>query len=225
MNKQTKYYYLLKYTFLCLIVNLLLGFVNRTLQSLNFLSDSIAIPLFDLIGVVKVLLVIAVVLGGVTLLYLIFNYYSSRFYRDYHINAFEGIYHGFLDIYQVYDKLHSSSKASNIQVDFKRSTVFFDTVEGHYCYNFIDLFGKIEGKQDSEFWSSVSKPKTRYNQKVYTKKVRFPNPYRVNQEYIQTLKSKTSKQYQNFVVISGFYNMKNKSDFILAPYEILDFIK
>ncbi len=225
MNKQTKYYVLIKYTILSLVLTILLGYVSRTLQSWDLFHPDIINPIYDLIGVLKVLLVIATILGAITLLYLMYNYYTSKFYRDYQLNALEGIYHGFIDIYQVYDKLHNSGKAQNIQVDFKKSTIYFDTQNGYYCFNFIDLFGRIEGKQDSEFWEAVSKPKTRYNQKVYTKRVKFLNPYKANQEYVKLLQSKTSKPYQNYVVISGFYNMKYKPEHILAPYEILDFIK
>lgn len=225
MNKQTKYYFLIKYTLLSFVFNLVLGFVSRTLQSWDLFNDSIMNPVYDLIGVVKVLLIIATVVGTIYLAFLVFTYYVSKFYRDYKINAFEAVYHGFADIFHVYDRLYDSPKTENIQVDFKRSTIYFNTSEEYYCIKFIDLFGKIEGKLDSEFWASVSRPKTKYNQKVYTKKIKFRNPFRSNQNYIDTLKSKTSKEYQNFLVIAGFYNMKDKDDHILAPYEVLDFIK
>lgn len=225
MNKKTKYYFLIKNTFLCFVINLILGFISRTLQSWNLFNVNIMNPIYDLIAVIKVILVIATVLGVVYLLFLIFVYYSSRFYRDYRINAFEAMYHGFMDIFQVYDKILLSNKALQLQIDFKRSTIYFETKDGYYCIKYLDLFGKIEGKIDSEFWASVSKPKTRYNQKVYTKKVKFPNPYRANNDFISLLKEKTDNIYQNYVVISGFYNIKDKDNHILSPYEILDFIK
>ena len=168
MNKQTKYYFLIKATILSFIINLVLGFVKRTLQNLYISSSSILNPVIDLIGVINVLLIIVMILGALYLLILIISYYGSKFYTDYKISVFEGIYHGFIDIHHVYDKLKSSSKVKDIQVDFKRSTIYFDGYEKNYCLKYLDLFGKIEGKLDSEFWASVSKPKKKYNQKVYT---------------------------------------------------------
>lgn len=225
MNNQTKYFFIIKYTFIFLILNLALGFLDRTLQSyFSYMSISFD-PLFDLIGVLKVVLVIVIVVASIYLVYSIIMYFGSKFYTDYRISVFEAIYHGFIDIHQVYDKIHMSRKAKNIQIDFKRSTIYFNTETQYYCVKYLDLFGTIEGKIDSEFWASVSKPKKQYSQKVYMKKVKFENPYRSNQEYVRELRMKTNVEYHNYVVISGFYNMKFKNQHILAPYEVLDFIK
>ena len=62
------------------------------------------------------------------------------------------------------------------------------------------MFGKIEGKIDSEFWAVLSKPKKEYGRKTYTRKERFGNPYRVNANYIENLALKTNKEYLNYVV-------------------------
>ncbi|AIO19683.1 hypothetical protein KQ51_01809 [Candidatus Izimaplasma bacterium HR1] len=224
MNKQTKYYFILKYTILALVINIVLGFLKRTFISLNLIVDNIMNPIYDIIGIVNVLLVIAIILGTLYLIYLIAMYYASSFYNDYHINPFEAIYHGFIDIHHLYARVKSSVKVKNMQVDFKRSTIYFSTRDNHYCLKYIDLFGKIRGKETSEFWASLSRPRTQYSQKTYTRVVKFPNPYRANQNYIEDLKSRTTNDYKNFVVISGFYNMKEKAESIIAPYEILDFL-
>ena len=224
MNKQTKYYFLIKYTFLFLLINIALGFLQRTFESLNLIMVEVMNPIYDLIGVTKVLLVIAVILGAGYLVYLIGTYYASSFYSDYRISAFEAIYHGFIDIHHVYSRVKSSSKSKDIRIDFKKSTVYFSTMLNHYSLRFLDLFGKIDGRETSEFWSKLSSPKKQYGQRVYTRVEKFPNPYRANQYYIEDLKSKTGNDYQNYVVISGFYKMKDKPEHVIAPYEILDFL-
>jgi len=225
MNTKTKNYFIIKNTILLFVINLILGATSRIIDNVLDADNGIVSSIQVLINVSKVLLVILVVAGTLYILFLLFNYYSSKFYNDYRISAFEGLYHGFIDIYQIYDKIKSSQKSDDIQIDFKRSIIYFSTKTKRYSLIFLDLFGKIEGRIDSEFWAVLSKPKKEYGRKNYTKKDRFPNPYRTNANFIETLKLQNSKNYSNFVVISGFYNMKNKSDNIISPFEIVDILK
>ncbi len=224
MNKKTKYYFLIKNILLFFILNLGLGFVNRVLDSYSSVSPDVIELVISFIGIIKVLLVIALVAGTIYLVYLIILYLNSSFYSEYHVSVFEAIYHGFMDVYQIYDMIKRSSKVKELNMEFKDSTIYFSTMNNDYSVIFIDLFGKVEGRIDSEFWAKVSKPQKKYNQKVYTKREKFPNPFKVNQEFISELNSKTNKKYKNYVVISGFYNMDNKSKKIIAPYELIDLI-
>jgi len=225
MNKKTKYYFIIKNTILLFILNILLGTISRIMNDSLDADDVYVSSIQTIISSVKVLLIITVILGSVYILFLLYNYYISRFYSDYKISAFEGIYHGFLDFYHIYDKVKNSSRVDGIQVDFKRSIISFSVGNKNYSLIFLDLFGKIEGKIDSEFWAVLSKPKKEYGRKTYTRKERFGNPYRVNANYIENLALKTNKEYLNYVVISGFYNIKNKDSKIIAPFEIIDILK
>lgn len=224
MNKKTKYYFIIKNTVLLFVLNLVLGAVIKIVGNFFDTSNDIVSSVFILINIAKVLMVIAVIIGAVYIVFLLFSYYSSTFYNDYRITSFEAMYHGFIDIHHVYDKVKLSGQAKDIQVDFKRSIVYFSTNTKRYSLIFLDLFGKVEGRIDSEFWAVLSKPKKEYGKKKYTKKERFPNPYRINANFVENLEAKTDAKYNNFVVISGFYNIKNKSDAIISPFEIVDIL-
>jgi hypothetical protein len=224
MNKKTNYYALLKYTLLAFIWNLLLGQANQVLLRFRDVQVDVFDIIISLISVVKVLLVIIVILGCLITVYFIFNYYSSQFYQDYRIGITEAFYNGFIDIYQVYDKVKASSTVTEYKVDFKRQIIYFSTKKQHYSVIFQDLFGRIQGKINSEFWGVLSKPKKEYGKKQYTKIDKFPNPYRTNQEFIEQLKLKTGKTYQNYIAIAGFYKIDEKSKQIIAPYEMIDLL-
>lgn len=225
MNTRTNYFAAIKYTIIAFVVNLLLGQLTQILSRFRSLQVDIFDSVISIIDVTKVLLVIAVVLGSIYIVFLIFTYFSSVFYQDFKIGIFEAMYNGFADIYTVYDKVKKSSNVKEHKVDFKRQIVYFTTQKGnHYSLIFQDLFGRVQGKLDSEFWATLSKPKKEYGRKKYTKATKFPNPYRVNQDFINELEQKTGNKYNNVVIISGFNKLDETSEIVMAPYEIIDIL-
>ena len=207
------------------IVNLGLGAISRIIDILLDKDNGLISSIQILIDVLKILLVITIIAGTIYIVYLLFNYYASIFYHDYQISTIEAMYHGFIDIYHIYDKIKNSTESNDIQVDLKRSIVSSSTKKNLYALIFMDLLGEIEGRIDSEYWSILSKPKKNYGRKVFSKKDRFPNPFRVNANYIDKLNIKMGRTYINYLVLNGFYNMKNKSDDIISPLEIVDIMK
>lgn len=225
MNTKTKYYFLIKNSIVLFIVNIVIGLVKDFFSTFDLLPQEVVDFIIGLIGLTRTLIVLAIIAMICYLLYQIYRYFISVFYQTYHISVIEALYHGFVDIHLVYDKIIKSKHITSSQVDFKRSTIYFTVGENHYSVKFLELFGLIEGKLDSEFWAKVSKPKKEYSRKVYTKRMKFPNPYVQNRDFCENLELKGNNEYKNIVVLSGFYKMDLVSDAIIAPYEILDYIK
>ena len=224
MNTRTKYYFIVKNVLLFFVLNLVIGFITRTIS--RYVSDKdILDTVKDLLNVCRGLFITAMIIGLMYLAYLIYLYYVSAFFKKYKINIFEAMYYGFADIHLVYEKVSSSTLVTEYIVDFKRSIITFSTKQNHYSVIFADLFGKIEGKVDSEYWYQLSRPTKEYNKKSYKKRLKFKNPYRINANYIYELKQKTGMQYKNYVVTSGFYRLTQTSDNIIAAHEIVDLFK
>lgn len=224
MNTKTKYYFIIKSSIVLFVVNILLGLVKDFLSTFELLPRDIVTFIVGLIGLTKTLIVIGVILLICYLLYHIYRYYISTFYQSFHISVIEALYYGFIDIHVVYDQIVQSKDIKSTKLDFKRSTIYFTTNKGHYSVKFLDLFGVIEGKIDSEYWVKVSRPKKEYNRKVYMKRLKFPNPYVQNRNFCEDLEVKLNHKYENIVVISGFYKMNLVSDNVIAPCEILDYV-
>ncbi len=224
MNTRTKYSFIIKSVVLSFLINLFIGFVLRTLSKLELKFDAYFI-IEDLLSILRGFLIAYIIIGICLLSYFIIVYMMSSFYRRYRINPLEGIYYGVIDIHVVYERLRSVNDINDLEVDFRRQIIHFNANGHYYSVIYQDLFGNYSGKEDSEYWLKLSKKGKSYNQVIYKKKEKFSNPYKINQDFVDTLLEKENHDYEMYTVISGLYKMKYKPTTILAPYEVKSIVK
>ena len=139
MNKLTKYYFLIRMTIISFVLHILLGIANNVLDKFRYVFPDLFDVLMDLISGAKVILVILIIVGILALVVFIYKYSVSKFYSNYQIGVIEAIYHGFADIHGLYDRLIQSGKVIDLQVDLKRSTIYFMLKDQYYSILYIDL--------------------------------------------------------------------------------------
>jgi len=174
-----------------------------------------------ILRVVNTILIIALCFGGTYLIYQVYSYRSSTFYRDYKIGTIEALSHGIMDMHLVYDKVRVLADSKTISVDFTNNIITFTRKFKHYSIIFADLFGKIDGKEGSDYWFSQRKPQKKYGRLVYAINIRFSNPIMFNQKYVVELTKETGKEYIDYVVLTGFYQLEFTNKKIISPYEIV----
>lgn len=223
MNTRTKYYFIMKSTFIVFMINIILGFGLRTLEKFSIDNVYVAIGV-DIIKIARGFILVYIIFAILLLSYFIILYLTTPFYKAYKINPVEAIYYGVMDMHVIYTNLLNTREIKELDIDFKKQIIYFSTKDKHFSVIYQDLFGVYNGKEDSEYWSKLSKRKKEYGRSTYTKRVNFPNPYRVNQTFAKKLKEIKEVDYQTYTVLSGLYKMQYKSDSILAPYEVADIL-
>ena len=183
---------------------------------------------YSLIFISKVLNTVSIIVLILILIYFIYQiilYTQSRFYKYMQINIFEAIYNGFLDFHVAYDSIDRISDVKDLNLDLQKRIITFSRKDKYYCILFQEMFGKIDAKSTNEMWVQLSKPGKSFGKKYFQKKLKFSNPIRTLDEYIDELNLRTSKKYTGFLVLTGFYRMDFTDDKIIAPYEISSVIK
>lgn len=223
MNSRTKYYFIIKSTFIVFMVNIILGFSIRTLERFSLSSVYLSITK-DLLQIIRGFLLFYIIAGLALLVYFTILYLSTPFYKVFKINPVEAIYYGVMDMHVIYSNLINKSEIKELDIDFKKQIIFFSTKNSHYSVIYQDLFGVYNGNETSEYWSKLSKRKKEYGRVTYTKRDNFSNPYKVNKDFADTLHSINQKEYITVTVVSGLYKMKHKPESLLAPYEVSDLV-
>jgi len=225
VNKKSKYYFLITRLILVFIITLIIGALLKIIAIYQYIEPNIFSAITIIFHVINAILIISICLGVVYLVYQSYCYLSSAFYRDYKINIFEALLHGILDMYLVYDKVKNLSDSKTIKVDFTNNIITFSKKNKHFSILFMDLFGRIDGKDSNDYWFSLSKPQKKYGKTSYAKTIRFPNPILVNQKYAEELKKETGNEYKDYVVLTGFYHMEFTNKKIIPPYEIISLVE
>jgi len=220
MNKKSKYYFIISRLLIIFISTLVIGGLIRIATIYQYLEPNLFSSIIIIFRVFNSLLIIALIFGGIYLIYQLYAYFSSAFYRDYKVNILEALQHGIVDMHFVYDKAKILFDGRTIKVDFANNIITVSKKNKHYSFLFIDLFGVIEGKENSDNWFSVRRPQKKYGKTSYAVSIRFQNPILVSQKYAEELKKGSGNDYSDFVVISGFYKMECQSKKIIPIYEI-----
>ncbi|MBN2540523.1 MAG: hypothetical protein JXB08_03255 [Bacilli bacterium] len=221
MNTRSKYAFLLKGIVIWFVITLFLGALNRILLLYRDVDPNIFDSIMIVVRVFKTILILAMI-GA--LLYIIVQsiaYFQSRFYLVYKVNVFEALFNGILDIHNVYDRINQLPDIKDIEIDFHRQTISASRKDKNYCFLYMDLFGKIEGKENSDYWTIQGRKTRKYGRKTYKKLERFENPIIQCRKYAEDLSLKNQKEYIPFVILSGYHKLGFHSKKILMPYEII----
>ena len=221
MNKKTKYYYIITRVVTMFIITLIIGALLKIAAIYQYLEPDIFSVLTIILHVINTILIIAICCGGVYLMYQIIRYTSSIFYKDYRIGLVEALSSGIMDMHLVYDKIKDTADSKSIKIDFTNNIILFSKKNKHFSILFIDLFGKIDGKEDNDYWYALRKPRKKYGRMTYVNTIRFFNPIVVNHKYVENLKKETEIEYKDFVAITGFYHLEFTHKKIISPYEII----
>lgn len=221
MNKKTKYYYLITRLILLFISTLIIGAILKIADIYQYIEPNIFSTIEIILHVINTIIIVAVCFGGIYLVYQVYSYRSSAFYRDYRINLVEALSHGIMDMHLVYDKVKTLADSKTTTVDFTNNIITFTRKSQHFSIIFADLFGKIDGKESSEYWFYQRKPHKKYGRVVYAVNIRFSNPILFNQKYVAELTKETGKEYKDYVVLTGFYHLEFTNKKIISPYEIV----
>ena len=224
MNKKSKYYFIITRLILSFTLSLCIGALLKIADIYQYIEPNLFSVFAIIMHVFNTLLIIAVCIIGLYLIYQIFSYFSSAFYRDYKINILEAFVHGTVDMYVIYDKIVSLADSKTIKIDFSNNIITFARKGKYFSILFADLFGKIDGKEGNDYWYSLKKPQKKYGRIVYANTIRFFNPILVNQKYVAELKKETDHEYQDYVVLTGFYQLDFTHRKLISPYEILSII-
>lgn len=224
MNKKTKYFFLIKSMIITIFLIILMSTIIKIFNIYRYILPVLFDTLIVISKVVNTLSIISLILVIVYLIYLITLYLKSKFYQYTRINVFEAIYYGIIDIHVVYDQLIKLNDIKELNVDMRQSMLTFNKNKKQYCIKFLEIFGKINNKIENEMWVALSKPKKEFGRTYYQKKIKFPNPIREINEYIEYHKKENGKNIIGYVVLNGFFKSSETSEQILAPYEILSVI-
>lgn len=224
MNKKSKYYFILSKFILVFIITFIIVALIRVAVIYQYIDSNLFSAIITVLRVINTVLIIALIVVALYLLVQTYNYRSSMFYQDYRIKTVEAMFHGILDMYVVYDKVKKIADAKSIKVDFSSNIVTFSKKGKYYSILFDDLFGKIDGKEGSDYWYSLSKPQKKYGRTVYANSIRFANPILVNQKFAAELKKETGNEYKDYVVLTGFYQLEFSDKKLISSYEILSLV-
>lgn len=225
MNKKTKYFIISK----VLLVSIILIIAMSILQNMSMLYRDYLPILFDtliiIFNAVNTVSIIGLIIGLIYFSYQIYRYVDSSFYKIYKINVFEAIYHGFLDIHIMYDQIRRLADVKELTVDMKKSMLFFSINHKYFCLKFVELFGNINNNIENEMWVSLKQPKKEFGRVNYQKKIKFSNPVRQVNQFIEEELEISGKQYCGYVVLNGIYKLKQTDDQIISSYEIVSTIR
>lgn len=225
MDKKTKYYVMTRIIVVSVILIILLSLFNKLFALYRYLLPILFDTLTTIFKAGNIISIILLILTVGYLIYQIYLYTKSRFYQDFKISVFEAIYHGFIEIHLIYDQLVWAKDMSDLNVDMKQSIITFRIKHKHYCLKYLELFGVVNNKMDNEMWGILSKPKKEFGRKRYTKKLKFPNPARQLNEFIDEQKGEEEKEIIGYVVLNGFFKTEHNNDQIIAPYEVLSILE
>lgn len=225
MNQKTKYFFLIKYLFIFVILISVISILIKIGNIYNYLNINIFDAIETVLRTINILSIISLCSIIFYFIYQLGTYFTSSLYKAYEVNVFEAIYHGFMDIHLVYEEIHSLTGITDIKVYFKEGVIIFSKKGKHYSIMFLDLFGNVDGREDSEFWFVNRRLRKKFGREQYTKRIKFPNPILVNSGYVEDLYAETDKIYHNYVAISGFYKLQCKSKKIISPFEIRSIVE
>lgn len=220
MNKKSKYYFLITRLVFTFILVLIIGALLKIISIYQYIEPNIFSVFSIILTVVNTILIIALCLGGIYLVIQSFSYLSSAFYKEYQINIVEALSQGILDMYLIYDKILNLADSKSIKIDFSHQIITFSRKNNYFSILFVDLFGKIDGKEGNDYWFSLRKPQKKYGRMTYAVTIRFFNPILVNQKYVAELKKETGNEYKDYVVLTGFYHLDFTHKKLISPYEI-----
>ncbi len=223
MKSKSKYAFLMKNTVVWFIIILFIGAVTRILGIYHEYATDIIDAIVILLRVIKAILIIGLI--GM-ILYLVIQsvaYFQSKFYRIYRVNIFEALYHGVLDIHVVYDRVSRLDKVTDINMEIQRQVVTFRVNGKNYCVLYQDLYGKINGKESSDYWTLLGRKTKKYGRTNNRILGRVANPIVQCKRYAQELSDKTGLVYEPYVVLSGFYKIDFSSERIIMAFEISSF--
>ncbi|XMB73036.1 hypothetical protein RJI07_03770 [Mycoplasmatota bacterium WC30] len=224
MNRSSKYYFIMKNMVVGFIIVLIISVIIKISNIYSNLNEDFFQSIIIILKTSNTLLIISLCLASIFIIIQTIAYLNSGFYKIYKINIFEAFYKGILDLYLIHDKIKQFTNSKDIQIDFQNNILYFSDKDKYYSIIFMDIFGQIEGTLDSDFWSVGRRARKQFGRKIYTRQIRFENPFRVNNEFIKKQKLKTGKKFESYVIISGYYKTRKNIKNIISPYEIISIV-
>ncbi|MGD9909863.1 MAG: hypothetical protein AB7U79_04560 [Candidatus Izemoplasmatales bacterium] len=221
MNSYSKYTSLLKTLVQIIVALIIIGVLNKIISLYYSEAPDIFETVRIIFGGIKTVLIMLLIVLLVFLSSQIARYFNSVFYRIYRVNIFEALYHGIMDIHIVYDQVQQGGvKDTDITVNLQTRMIVFDKHGKSYALYFADIMGIVSGNPSWDEWS-IRGAKFKQDGRVnYKTKAKFPNPINALNKNIASLKTETGKEYNGYVVMTGFYKLGFSSPKIILPYEI-----
>ncbi len=223
MERNGRFYFFTKLIFGLIVSFFIVGIIRDLMQ--DYLRDfsNYLEPVYFLFGTFRFIAMTSAIIIICYFIYVGYRYMVSRFYRDTKIPVHEAFYHGYFDLAYAYERLQLSGDSCEYDTKTKSVIVKKGNVVNQIVVR--DIFGRLQGEAKDAQWYIVSKKKKEYGNIRYMKRRPIQNPLYENRDYINKMKKEDSKEYRNYVCLSGLRRNTYNNEQINTVYELEAILK